>query len=70
MLEELCDVDIRILKSTLECAAVDFIMKGKYDASAVRMFHIDVAALAKYLSEAKALEGSKHFPCRRAVVTS
>jgi len=64
LLEELTDLDIRILKCPFERIPIDFIVERKHNPSSVRVFHFDVATLAMNLYETEALQGCEHFPTR------
>jgi len=62
VLEEFRDVDIRVAKRAFECVTINLIVKGEHNPSSVRMFHLDVAALAMNLNKAEPLQRGQHFP--------
>jgi hypothetical protein len=55
VLEEFRDVDIRVAKRAFKCVTINFIVKGEHNPSSVRVFHLDVAALAMNLHKAEPL---------------
>ena len=61
LLAEFLEVHVGIPQRAFESITVNFVVKWKHYPSSIRMFHLDVAAFAMDLMEAKTLECRQDF---------
>ena len=64
LFEEFREVHVGILECAFESITINFVVKRKHYPSSIRMFHLDVAAFAMNLKEAKTLQCRQYFSTR------
>jgi hypothetical protein len=63
--EEFGNVDVRVAQRAFQRVTIYFIVKREHDPSSVGMFHLNVAALAVNLNEAKTSQRGQDLPARK-----
>lgn len=70
MIEEFFQVYVGVEECTFQCEAINFVVVRKNNYSAIRMFHLNVAAFTMELFKSQAPQCRKHLLAGRAAAVS